>query len=203
MFGSSSPFWRFDRTVAPVAAPVVLADVRMHSRIDDDDTGQDDLIEVWIDGAVEAAESYTGRSLMTQTWRATSDRFPVCGAEIELRHGPVQSVTSITYLAADGTTQTLDPATYVLETSGAVARVAPTYGSAWPATRPQLAAVKVLYVAGYGDDPEDVPKSIRQWLLVRVGTQYEHREEVETVRGKIDMPAFIDGLLDIHRVVPV
>ena len=54
---------------------------------------------------------------------------------------------------------------------------------------------------GYGDNATDVPAGLRHWLLMRVGTLYENREEVAILgRGKVEALPFIDGLLDPYRL---
>lgn len=47
----------------------------------------------------------------------------------------------------------------------------------------------------------EVPEGIRNWILIRVGSMYENREEVAVLnRGKVEELPFIDGLLDPYRV---
>lgn len=42
-----------------------------------------------------------------------------------------------------------------------------------------------------------VPDGIRSWMLLRVGSLYENREEVAILnRGKVELLPFVDGLLD-------
>lgn len=46
-----------------------------------------------------------------------------------------------------------------------------------------------------------VPEGIRNWILIRVGSMYENREEVAILnRGRVEELPFIDGLLDPYRV---
>ena len=46
-----------------------------------------------------------------------------------------------------------------------------------------------------------VPEGIRNWILIRVGSLYENREEVAILnRGKVEELPFIDGLLDPYRI---
>lgn len=46
-----------------------------------------------------------------------------------------------------------------------------------------------------------VPEGLRNWILLRVGSLYENREEVAIMnRGKVEELPFIDGLLDPYRV---
>lgn len=48
----------------------------------------------------------------------------------------------------------------------------------------------------------EVPEGILSWMLVRIGTLYENREEVAILsRGKIDPLPYVDGLLDPYMVM--
>jgi hypothetical protein len=47
-----------------------------------------------------------------------------------------------------------------------------------------------------------VPDGIRSWMLLRVGSLYENREEAALLnRGKIEILPWIDSLLDPYRVI--
>lgn len=212
---------RYVIVTAPTAEPLTLADVRAHLRIDSDDTSQDTTISLLMLAARRYAETYTGRSLMPQIWCAVADGFPGCpipaapfGAYlpgsviarhasdlvIKLMRGPVTAVTSITYVDTTGTTQTLDPATYIFDSSDLVQRIAPAFGQSWPAARAQLAAVKITFQAGYSNAAA-IPATILNWMLVRIATAYEHREAEEIVaRGKLQPLEYVDTLLDSEKV---
>lgn len=46
-----------------------------------------------------------------------------------------------------------------------------------------------------------VPEGLRNWILIRLGSLYENREEVAILnRGKVEELPFIDGLLDPYRI---
>ena len=59
---------------APAAEPVLLADAKLHLRVDH--IADDDLITSLITAAREAAEHLTGRALITQTWERVLGAFP-------------------------------------------------------------------------------------------------------------------------------
>lgn len=181
----------------PVGEPVLLADVKLNSRVID--TADDTLFPLLIGAARRYAESYTNRSFFTQTWRLVLDFFP--SEPIQLERGDVQSVTSITYMAMDGTQQTMPTTDYVADLSSGVARITPVFGKIWPIPMPQIGSVAVTYVAGYGSTPASVPEGIRQWIQLRVATLYENREEVAILtKGKVDPLPFVDSLLNPYRL---
>jgi uncharacterized phiE125 gp8 family phage protein len=199
--GSRAYEMRYALVTPPAAEPVTLDEVREYLRVDSDDTSQDVTLAMLITAAWRYAESYTGRSFITQSWRAVADGFPgVCADPvILLRKGPVTAVTGITYVDQNGATQTLDPATYVLDTSDLVQRLAPAYGAQWPAARAQLASVQIAFTAGFGNAAA-VPATVRNWILVRIASAFEHREHEEiAARGAVLAPSYVDGLLDSEK----
>lgn len=193
---------------APAQEPVTLAQAKNRLRIDDGLTADDALINMLIKAARIYAETETGRSFITQRWRLTRDGFyqrdADCTQVIALERGTVQSIDTIGYLDTAGQQQTMDLSQVAKDLSSLPARISPLFGAVWPITLPQIAAVTIDYTAGYGDDPDDVPEGIRQWLLLRLTTLYEHPDEVEIVtRGRIEPLPFVDGLLDPYKVLTV
>ena len=214
----------------PAVEPVTLAEAMAHLRVDIND--DDMLISALITAARQHAETITRRALVTQSWKGVFDQFPMpgmnissanwygpqwgntpgplsvtrpdgkTGFEIYLPLPPLQSVESIKYY--DATTQlltTLDPSQYIVDTVSEPARITPAYGASWPATLSRINAVEIAFTCGYGLAVA-VPQAIKQWMLVRIGSMYEHREEVAIMsRGKIEPLSFIDNLLDPFRVV--
>lgn len=197
--------------------PVTLQEAKNHLKIDADMTEDDTLIVMLIGAARCYAEGFTGRALITQTWQGTLDNFPGyvipgaalsvssalrnVGSDIYLRKSPVKSITSVSYMDTDGNWQTMPAPDYVFDPSGIVQRLSPAYGKSWPATRQQIANVRITFTAGYGAAASDVPENFRHWMLLRIGTLYANREEVAIMtRGKVDPLPFVDSLLDYLKV---
>ena len=218
------------RTVAPAKLPVTAAFVKAHTRID---TSADDsyLNNLLIPAAVDLAEMYLRRSLITQTWVLTLDGFPgpsmlgipygvdyiaLPGHAIVLEKPPVQQISSIVYTAYDQSVQTFPLANVVDPTYGGtvrvdgLARITPLYGQVWPPNvAPQIGAVRVTYVAGYGGDDttgvngEPVPAAIKQWIAMNVATMYENRERcVVGTRVTVSELPYVDRLMDPY-IVPL
>lgn len=180
---------------APTVEPITLAEAKAHLRVTD--AGEDTLISALIAAARGYCQKETGRALLTQTWEITLDAFP---SAIELPNPPVASITSVKYLDGNGIEQTLDSAAWKLDKSSdyGVGRLVPAYGYVWPATRADINAVRVRYVAGYAD-AASVPQEMKQWMLLQIGHWYEHRESINVgnITGKLD---YVDGLLDAFRI---
>lgn len=145
----------------PTAEPIDLAEAKAHSRVDipDDDV----LIGALISAARDFAENLTGKQLVAARWRQVLDCFPggqrpqapyrqafsLPGNAILLSKFPVIQVVSIQYLDMQGVTQTVDPATYVVDYSTEPVRITPVFGQIWPIPVPQIGSVWVNFDAGY------------------------------------------------------
>lgn len=196
----------------PAGEPISLAEAKQHLRVDGGD--DDALIGSLITAARQAAETITGRQLMTARWRLVLDAFPgpllmhtgsgssfsLPAHAILLAKCPVQSVVSVEYLDMNSMTQVLPASDYVLDAACEPARLSPVFGKTWPPTLPQIGAVTVTFDAGYGSASE-VPEGLKSWIKLRVGSLYGHREEMAVLsRGRIDPLPFVDGLLDGFKV---
>ena len=196
----------------PAGEPVSLAEAKQHLRVDG---GDDDLlIGSLITAARQAAETKTGRQLITARWKLVLDAFPgpslmqsvngasfsLPGHAILLAKCPVQAVVSIEYMDMNGATQVMPAGDYVLDVACEPARITPVFGKTWPPTLPQMGAVSVTFNAGYGA-ASAVPEGLKSWIKLRVGSLYGHREEMSVLsRGRIDPLPFVDGLLDGFKV---
>lgn len=193
--------------VSPAIEPLTLADAKRQLNVDQDFTDDDLIIARITAAARQYAETHTRSSFITQQWSLVLDGFPGCWSSrglLFLEHGPVQSIDSITYLDMTGTLQTLPPADYATDLSGVRGRLQPRFGLVWPVTLPQIGAVTVNFTAGYGVTADAVPPGLVHWMKMRIGTLYEHREEVVSARGVIVTPlSFVDGLLDAYRLAMV
>ena len=185
---------------APTSEPISLAQAKLFLRLDDigGSHPDDSLITSLIAAVRQFAERETKRSLITQAWRYTADAFYDCGRdEIWLEKGPITAISSITYLDMAGATQTLASTEYTTDLTGPLARVAPAFGKAWPATLPQIGAVAVNFTAGYGD-ADAVPHGVKQWMLLRLRALYDNRSEI--VDGAAVVPSYVDRMLNSYSI---
>lgn len=150
-----------DTLTAPTAEPLHLLDALAHIK---QDAGIDDgHITASISAARVVAENRTWRTMVATRYRQVFDGFPGVGQSgiewgnayarptntIYLDRCPVKAVESIQYLAMDGTTQTVPPASYTVDYSAQPCRITPIFGTIWPIPMPQIGAVTVVFVAGY------------------------------------------------------
>lgn len=177
----------------PVAEPLTLPEVLTHLR---EDAGvQDAYLTALISVAREACEDRTERTLIETPLLLTLDGFPEV---IELRRPPVLSVQSVSYIDPAGVQQTLDPADYLLDRVSEPGYLVPAPGKAWPETQDHINAVTVTYKAGYGGAAADVPRPLRQWMLLAIGDMYAMRN-ASSEKPRVPNE-FADALLSPYRI---
>ena len=173
--------------------PVTLGEAKAHLRVShaEDDT----YITALVTAAREAIEDEYGLACLTQTVTATY-RGPA--AALEAPVGPVQSVTTVD--RADDTGTGAD-AWLTADLTVLGRRIAVSDGER---IGQGADTVTLVYPAGYGDDPADVPARLRQAILLWVADLYEYRTTFDA--GSLAVAAFPGGvqamLHGFRRVTP-
>lgn len=190
------------KITAPAKPLLPLNEIKAAIRLGDDDTDEDALLAGYIEAAtahVDGADGVLGRALLTQTWDLKADRFPA-GSAIRMPLPPLQSVTSISYIDTDGVTQIWAASNYDVDTNSTPGRILPAFGAVYPTTRAVMNAVTVRFVAGYGDDVDDVPETVRLAATELVSHWFENREPVVNGTVAAEMPFGIRRLLAPYKV---
>ncbi|MFP1646114.1 head-tail connector protein [Pontitalea aquivivens] len=176
---------------APAALPVTLTDVKAHTRFESDH--EDSVLLGQIASAVDLLDGPTGilgRAILTQVWRLELATWP---GSMVIPIEPVQSV-AITYLGAQGATETVSPGQYYL--SGSPGQASSLHWSTgW--VPPALMAdadfpVLIDITAGFGG-PEATPPAISQAIMMMVAHWHQNRE------GQGQIPATASALLSRYR----
>lgn len=175
--------------VTPLDGEAVLPldDAKLHLRVTHDE--EDSLIEALRDAAVSHVERVSGVALAPGTWRWTLSRFP---SRIEIPVAPVTAVDDVTYLDADGASQTYADARLV---DGAVY---PAAGGSWPYA---YGSVTVEFAAGLAS-PDAAPELIAAAKLM-LGHLYSNREAVQVGQSPAELPLGVAALIDTYRKVLV
>lgn len=176
---------------APAGLPLTEEEVWDHLRVNLTGSPAQPADKAHILALINAAVAYVdgrhgwlGRALVEQTWKLELDDFPCGDRPVKLPLAPLISVGSITYVDADGVTQTLSTDVYAVDTASEPGLVYLKWGQSWPGVRDQRNAVAVTYTCGYAttsspvvDYGENVPTPIKQALKLIVGELYQRREE--------------------------
>jgi uncharacterized phiE125 gp8 family phage protein len=184
------------RTAEPSIEPVTLDEANLHCKVEPGVTEDNVLILSLIIAARNYVENQLNRSLITQTWELVLDTFP-SGNEVALPKGDVQSVTNVTTYDEADASSVFTSSGYRVDTYGD--RVTLVDGYSWPSDLRAHNGVIITYVAGYGDEPEDVPNAIRQAILMLVAHWYENREAVATGTINTVIKMGVDAALSGYR----
>lgn len=188
---------------APTLLPIDVFTAKTHlkSLVDE----EDQLIEAWLEAAVQYFEEQTNRQIMRATWEYWLDAFPR-ERKIEIPHPPLVDVLSVSYVDAQGDLvafQDGSPSTNLWQAvtpAGVHGRrgwIEPVSGQAWPTARDEAGAVRIRYQAGYAATPSEVPALIRAALLLLVGQFDQFRSELHISEGaKLErLPFGVDQML--------
>ena len=181
----------------PAAEPIALAEAKQFIRVEHDD--DDDVIGALIVGSRIHVETQTRRALITQSWRLTRDVWPETGC-LPVLPVPVKTLDAVRIYNADGTTQTIDAAAFVLDKAAAPARLAFTRG-ALPAPERPVGGIEIDVTCGYGDAPDDVPEPLRQAIRLLVAHWYENRGLVAIGHEIAVLPQTVTALIAPYRVL--
>jgi uncharacterized phiE125 gp8 family phage protein len=203
---------QYKTTTPPAVEPVTTAEAKTHARIFVVDAAEDAYVDSLIAAAREKLEGDVCRAFVTRSVEARLDAFPdppidyatslgrfaPPTAPIALLYPPLQSVESISYVDADGVTQTLDPADYVV-TPGTPGTIAPAPGKAWPTAIDRPGAVTIAFTAGFGADATAVPEVAKLVVKILVAHWYDRREPIVTGTIVAQVPHMVDALSDSLR----
>lgn len=128
----------------------------------------DALFAALISAARDYVERYCNTPIATQTVDVKCDAFCDFG---RLPIAPVQSVTSIAYIATDGTASTVASLDIESRFDGLEASIVPAYGKQWPVPR-NGSRITMTAVVGYSS----LPPSIKHAMLLWIAEAYEKRE---------------------------
>jgi uncharacterized phiE125 gp8 family phage protein len=177
----------------PAKSPVTIDELKENLRLDG--TEQDTMLANLIKAAANAIEVKLHRTLINTEYQLFFEEF---GKEMELYRPPASEIKEIQYFDADGVSQVVPPENYICDFSGVPARVVPAPDESWPAIQNRINAVSVLFVAGYGTEPADVPEPIRQAIIMLASDLYEHPEA--NLELKLQENKTFDFLLAAYRV---
>jgi uncharacterized phiE125 gp8 family phage protein len=185
-------------TAPPAVEPITLAEAKAHLRVDAND---EDML---IGSLIVAARSFVERSLslamISQSWSLYLDRWPR-SREVALPIAPAQSVEAIRVYDSDNQPTEIASEDYVADVLSVPGRLLLAATATPIAPARELNAVEIVFIAGYGDEPEDVPAPIRQALLLLITHWFESREPVVLGEAPYEVPATVASLLLSYRRV--
>ena len=177
------------RVTAPAVKPVTVENVRREAHIYH--LEDDDRLEMMIDAAVSYLDGWSGvlgRCIISQQWRQTFDDW---APSLRLPFPDVSGVT-LTYIDADGATQTVSADEYAVVETPVTAELHfwPTF--AQPALRENAAnRITATFTAGYGATGAAVPARLRLEIIRLAAYWYDKPDD--------EPPGFSRGIAPYRR----
>ena len=214
----------------PASEPVTLAEAKSYLRITD--TDDDPFINALITAVRQRFESWTDRSLITQTWTLWLDGFPRAGKEgapgeghfelpvahfdnvkrlLEIPRPPLQSVVFLKTHDSANSASVFDSSNYLLDTVSNPGRLALNQDAQWPTGLRSVNAVEIEFTAGYGN-ASDVPSAIKQgillWMKLLFADKSKLFESDESTPGlteinRVPIPPVVKALWESYRLVKI
>ena len=177
-------------TVAPTVEPVTLVEAKEQCGILVGEAHFDGMLNRLIKAARAHAEEYCSARWAGQTVTAQCDTF---GDLARLPDGPLESVTSISYVDPAGEEQTISDDVYEPRKDGLEPSIVLKSGQSWPRIG---FGSRIALTAVYGGE---APDSVKHAMLMLIGHWYVNREAAVTGTIATTIPIAVDALLCNHR----
>jgi len=152
----------------PELPAALIAEVRDFVRIDHQ--ADESAIDAFLRSATSLCEDFTGQMLVA---RSVTDKLPAQQAWQKLKRLPVQSITTVEQVAADGMTSVLPAADYAVDID--------SDGVGWIRLQQSNGGsrIRVIYSAGLATDWDELPAALRQGIVRMAGYFYANRDGVD------------------------
>ena len=199
--------------------PVTINEVKQTVRIDTDNFDQDAELSMMLKSAINILEEYTGRSFITKTYEWHLDKIPYAQEDylsegittgpdmqmtqnyINLPKAPLVAVSSFTSYNDSDAATVFASTNYYVDTVSIPPKVVLRRSSSFPSGSLRVAnAFKIIFTAGYGTAPKDVPEAIKQAINLYVSHLYENRE-LYIEQKQLPVPMTLATLLQPYKVM--
>lgn len=187
---------------APPTAAVPVRAFAEHLRLGSgfaDDGSQDAVLELYLRAAMAAIEARLGRVLLARefAWTVTHWRED---ASQGLPIAPVQAVTSVTLVGADGAETPVDPEAWSVLRDTQRPRLVGRFGRSLPRI-PRSGHAEIRLIAGFGVTWGDVPADLRQAVFLLAAHYYENR--ADAAPNGAAMPFGVLVLIESYRATRI
>jgi len=161
--------WTLSLITAPTSEPITLQEAKDQARIVQ--SQGDAVLYRYIKTAREAAEQYMNRGLLTQTWTLGLHGFfeRITLPRAHPLQNDVLTAPVITYYDPNGTLQTLNSMTYLVDALSRPGRIGRAPGYSWPSIQVDRNApvVFITYTIGW-TSAALVPERIKQGMRLYI-----------------------------------
>lgn len=180
----------------PLVEPVTLAEAKTLLRVDTAD--EDSLLTALIATARTTIEHMTGHALIVRDLELSMDSWP-SGRHLCIPMSPLQGVSSVVLVDAQGAETIWPDSSYFVEAAGPRPRLVLRSGRVWPGVSRPVGGIRVRFSAGYGADPAAVPPPLGHAVLLLVAHWFENRIPVVMSAPSSQVPATVGALISAYR----
>ncbi|MFD2739878.1 head-tail connector protein [Sulfitobacter aestuarii] len=155
---------------------------------------QDPVLRSFLRAALTAIEARTGKVLISRAFSWSLTFWRDAAAQV-LPVAPVVEVTRVVLVNRDGVQSDLAGDSYWLERDQQYPRLR-SVGACLPAI-PSAGAVRIEFVAGFGEGWEALPADLQQAVLMLAAHYYEYRHDVGLSDGC--MPFGVSSLIERYK----
>ena len=184
----------------PALEPVRLDQVLGHLGIENGKC--DDLLNAYISVARQFAESYTHLAFIKQRFRWVFDKWPAdafvnCTQRfVTVPKSPLIEVERILTQTESDDKHVFNPDNYYVST--AQNRIYRRVGVKWPKPKVEARGIEIIFTAGFGTNPDDIPVGLNKALLDLVRFIYEHKVPINNPTT-MPVPFTIREVLNLYR----
>lgn len=192
---------RYSLVTAPASEPISTDEAANYLKLGTYSSLTSDeqaLVSTLIQTARREAEIYTYGGIISQTWDLYLDDWK---RYIEILKAPVTAISSIKYQDNNATEQTLSTSDYQARTSNHIGEPGRIYIHENLPTLDQdniLDRVVIRFTCGYAS-ASAVPENLINAMLIRIGSLYEHRQDIFTGTQVNYHPEWYEMLLNGYR----
>lgn len=164
-----------------------------------DARSQDTILELYLRSAMAAIEARIGQALLARPFVAVLSRWQSDSSQ-NLPLAPVGSVIAVAVLGADEDRVELPADTWSLLRDRHRPRLVGRFGRHLPRI-PRGGQAEIRFIAGYGNEWENVPADLRQAVFLLAAHFYENRSEGGL--SGTTVPSAVLTLIEAHRPVRI
>lgn len=212
-------------TAGPASPAVTLDIFKAHINVTHALT--DGILQLYLDAAIQFAEKYTGKDLITRTYNSFRDFFPsppqnegyyafgqvpggaasfpsltFSNAGFELRRSPLRQVNSISYVDVGDAAQAVDSSTYYHTVENDYSEVLLVDGARWPGdVKNKMQSITIDFDTGIADDESGIEACWKVAIMSHAAMLWANRGDCSdsTCAGMI--PAASKAFYDTKRIV--
>jgi uncharacterized phiE125 gp8 family phage protein len=155
-----------------------------------------DLIQLYLEAAVDMIEDYTGRSMATKTYCLDLEDFPQ--NFVELRRTPVLAITHLKYYTG-GVLTTWVAGNYRLDLASVPARLVLTDDASMPSIDFRHDAVQITFTAGSGTRESQQDPALKLAAIQLAHHYFDNRIPIGDVK-MVPLPYSLRNILGAKKV---